>query len=248
LLVASYDTQYVTNGPTITLIMNETASLSMGYISDINATFQEDYPNSQIIFYYPQTWGELENVTVVSFTDGILGNGTKAFIDLTCANHSNYVSFGLDIHWELGGPQERTHTLNVNMETTYNNGSCYNKIVQPFQLNFGPENNTTPETATEIEPGNVYEYMYLSNNGPDNYYKTTAEAGQTIRVYTTYTSFPAPFAYVQILDANGNLLTQSDPHYPSSGPLEYTANSTGYFYIKLYSIGDYGFYSIKIEE
>ena len=237
----------------VDLFVNESAALEKGFVNDINVTFQEDYWNSEIDLRDVPTWyGSSSgmqplwdgNLTVSSYAHELVGGGTKAFLDLSGLSQPKSVSFSTFVHWVLGSPQNETHLLNVTMETTYYNGTGFDRIVQPFQLKIAPWESNSVQTATEIDAG-TYTDLYLSVNGTE-WYKTYLSQGEIVKLWINGTSDPAPWFNTLIYDAYGKLLAQGSPS--SSQALELTANATGYLYIELQSLGHYGFYSITVEE
>ena len=130
------------------------------------------------------------------------------------------------------------------METTYYNGTGFDRIVQPFQLKIAPWESNSVQTATEIDAG-TYTDLYLSVNGTE-WYKTYLSQGEIVKLWINGASDPAPWFNTLIYHAYGKLLAQGSPS--SSQALELTANATGYLYIELQSLGHYGFYSITVEE
>jgi hypothetical protein len=235
------------------LSMNESAALEKGFVNNVNVTFQEDYGNSEIDLrdvpiWYGSSSGMQPlwdgNLTVSSYAHELGGSGTKAFLDLSGLGQPKSVSFGTFVHWVLGSPQNQTHLLNVTMETTYYNGTGFERIVQPFQLKIAPGESNSVQTATEIDAG-TYADLYLGVNGTE-WYKTYLNQGEIVKLWINGTSDPVPWFNIFVYDAYGRLLAQGSPS--SSQAIELTANATGYLYIKLQSLGHYGFYSMTVQE
>ncbi len=237
---------------TITMQVNITASTSEGFISLINIPFWEEYERSQIDFFeenaWPKYYAHVENLSITCHYDflGKYGGGLKAFVELAGVNSPKSVSFGCFVNWILRSPQNYTNQLEVRFELIYFNGTAYKRIVQPFLLQAGPDDNNSFETATEISVGKEYSRLYIGPNDVDDYYKVYLNEGQTISIqFFKWLPGAAANTDMELYSPDGKLAIRSPHDYIHT--ITYTINSSGYWFIKVHWIRNLGFYTLTIE-
>ena len=226
-----------------------TASVDKGFIHFVNITFWEDYEGSQVDIFSAESWSQyahIENLSITRYIHLFLkGRGLKAFVELAGVNHPNNVSFGFFAHWILRSPKNYTNQLEIRFELIYFNGTAYKRIVQPFLLKAGPDDNNSFEKAQEITANGTYSMLYIGQNDADDYYKVYLNDGYVIYVYATGTSSPKPVFYLDLYDPNGEWRTGTS--YACSNTLSFTADSTGYWLIRVHIYDDTsGFYSLYV--
>jgi hypothetical protein len=251
ILVADYDpsSEEYSGLPEVTLNFNLTASTPKGYIHSINLTAEEKN--------YAYAWVDCHqelllceeykpcNLTVNDFQDCHTGLNQTAFIHLAGVNYPSKVSFWVPFRWLFYGPYNQTHVLNVTSELIYYNGTVFKKVVQPFQLKFGPDDNNTPETAMKIHEGN-YSGLYLGSYiDTVDYYKIYTEQGQRIELHI-YGYFPPPFFNVSVYNPEKRLFTTiTEPR--DNATIDFISNSAGYWTIEIQITRfGYGYYYVEV--
>jgi hypothetical protein len=112
-------------------VINVTTSNPDGYIESIHIVVQKDQ-TSKISWLNTKLY--LENLSLVASADGYRWS-TQAYIKLGGVNHTSRVYAGATAEWSLLTPNTQSHQLEIAFEITYYNGTAYNRVVQPFQLN-----------------------------------------------------------------------------------------------------------------
>lgn len=232
----------------VNMKVDVTATANHGFISSINITFWEDYENSEVRFCEVQAWpkfySHVENLSIVDYAHHLWGKGSKAFMELAGVNHPKSVYFHGTIHWILRSPQNKTHLMEIAVELVYFNGTAYRKIVHPFQLKIGPDDNDGFETAGEIA-GTVYS-LYIGGYDTDDYYKFYVQEGHKISIGVDMPRSPSPSVELLLYDPEQNYkdhVRLNNPPYPS---LNFTAGFSGYWYLRVRLVGDFGFYSLTV--
>lgn len=225
--------------------VNMTASTSNGYIHSICLDIADKEHVEARIMFWSQSYFTLQNLSIVS-SKGLAREVQTAFMDLAGINHSTQVSLVIPFYWILYGPFNQTDILKVHSEVTYYNGSAYNKIVQPFEIIVEPDNNNSFQTATEVNEGN-YTRLYLGFSDSVDYYKIFMNQSDRVKLnIETVPDEPKPYFAVYICDFENKKTILQTEQDSSSKIVEFTANSTGYLYIKLCSDIQHGFYSMEI--
>lgn len=115
----------------VTLRINATVNNANGFIERVHIVAYKDQ-ESQV------SWQEedfyLQNLSLVASVDGYL-KSTQAYIKLAGMNHTSSIYFSTSALWKLLTPNTESHQIEIAYEIIYYNGTAYNKIVQPFQLN-----------------------------------------------------------------------------------------------------------------
>jgi len=115
----------------ILMVINATTSNPDGYIESVHVVAQKDQTS---IVSWLNTQLYLENLSLAARADGY-GKSRQAYIKLAGVNHTNSVHARATAEWSLLTPNTQSHQLEIAFEITYYNGTAYNRIVQPFQLN-----------------------------------------------------------------------------------------------------------------
>jgi len=250
-LVADYDPSSMEYSglPEVILNFNLTASTPKGFIHSINLTAEEkNYAYAWVDYLQDLLLGEEyrpRNLTITDFQDCHTGLNQSAFIHLTSVSYPSEVSFWISIRWLFYGPYNQTHVLDVTSEVIYYNGTVYKRVVQPFQLKFGPDDNNSPETAMEIHQGR-YTGLYLGNNiDTVDYYKIYLNQGQKAKIYINGPWSPPPIFNVFVYDAEKKLVIEiTEPREYHT--IEFVSNSTGYWTIELRIVDIWGYYYMEI--
>jgi len=222
------------------------------FVNNINLTFREDYENSEVRFFEVQTWpkfyAHVENLSIVNYTHHLRLGGLKAFMSLEGINRPKSVHFDGIVHWILRSPQNKTHSMEIATELVYHNGTAYKKVVQPFQLKIGPDDNDSFETAKEIHEG-YYPKLYIGPEDGDkkDYYKIYAAQGQRIKITANATSITAPFFVLYLYDPEQNFVfaSEREDHVQT---IDFVVNSTGFWFIEIRIYASHGFYSIGVNQ
>jgi len=241
----------------IALVVNVTTHLQAGFVNSVSILLYEDYENSEINFFNVDTWpkfhAHVENLSIADYSHYQLGKGLKAFIKMTSVNRPKGAHFDGPLHWILRSPQDRSHSLEVAIEIVYYNGSAYSKVVQPFQLRIGPDDNNSFETAQEITEG-YYPRFYIGAR-PDagdfkDFFKIYVSQGQRIRVNVTGTDellIEVPVIHLYLYDHERNLVAAKE-RFDYFQTLDVAAYSSGFWFIEVRLDGGHGFYSLTISQ
>jgi len=115
----------------ISMAINATTSNPDGYIESVNVVAQKD---QQSTVDWEETSFDFENLSLAARADGYRMD-TQAYIKLADANHTGSVRAKALVMWDLLTPNTQSHQLEIAFEIVYYNGTAYNKVVQPFNLN-----------------------------------------------------------------------------------------------------------------
>jgi hypothetical protein len=234
-------------------LINVSATVQTGYVYSLNVTFMEDHNGSYLDLDYPSSF-VIQNLTVASYEYLLKSEGLKAFVALNSENQPKGVFFADTVDWWFFSPYNYTHSMEANVDLVYYNGSTFNRVIQPFILKIGPDNNNDFQHATEITVGN-YSGMYVGNNDPVDYFKIQLDKGQDIALHVygapRIVNDPEPQLNVYVYDPEQNLFTETTGSGASfsgfSQELEFTSNSTGYWYIKVQGgQNTFGFYAMEV--
>ena len=127
----------------ISMAINATVGNAGGFIESVHVVAQKDQ-TSEVDWL--ETQFEFENLSLAARADGYRKN-THAYIKLAGVNHTGSVRAKAIVEWTLLTPNTQSHQLEVAYEIVYYNGTAYNKVVQPFQLNIVGERNVNRKKA-----------------------------------------------------------------------------------------------------
>ncbi len=245
--ISEYASDYVS------LSVNVTATLQAGFVDNVNITFWEDYEDSEV--WVPNAEREtrfyehLSNLSIVDWAQPFsrwwrLHDDVKAFIKADGVNQPSNVCFWSPAHWVLRSPRNQTHLMEVAVELVYFNGTAYKRIVQPYQLKIGPDDNNSFETADTIGQG-VDSWLYLGGYDVEDYYKIHVEQGYVISINVSGTFIPKPAFYLDLYDPEGEWKAGSSK-WGYSHTITYVADSAGDWFIRTRVYENYGFYSLTV--
>lgn len=233
----------------MTFMINTTASFESGFATDLNVTFAENYVQSFVSFsddlIEPPYFNGLvlTNMSFAGYANHLRGS-LKAFAQFASVGKPNTVDICINgIDWFFQSPENRSHSMDVAITLTHYNGSVYKRIVQPFSLKMIGDDNDNFETAMELHEG-VYSNLYLDAL---DYYKIYTNVGQIVRIYL-YPVQPDPKgptarSEINVYDPSLNIVFHKEAAY--SNTIEFTSNSTGYWYVELRRYMA-GFYSMEV--
>jgi hypothetical protein len=131
-LVWRYDGNWFGTGTDCLIIgvqMNATVGNSGAWISSVSLTLRDSQPSK---IHFREVDIDIENLTLSDYAEGY----KKASVRLNSVNHPNKVhTLFLYFPWEILTSESESHQMEITCETTYYNGTAFNKVVQPFQLN-----------------------------------------------------------------------------------------------------------------
>jgi hypothetical protein len=113
------------------MVANVTISNPDGWVDSVYIMVQKDQKSK---VDWIETWLYFENLSLVTFADGYM-RSTQAYIKLAGMNHAHIVYVEAPTELSLLTPNTESHQFEVAYEIFYYNGTAYNKLVQPFQLN-----------------------------------------------------------------------------------------------------------------
>jgi len=115
----------------MSMAINATVGNAGGFIESVHVVFLKDQ-TSEVDWL--ETQFDFENLSLAARADGYRMD-TQAYIKLVGVNHTGSVRAKAIVRWNLLTPNTQSHQLEIAYEITYYNGTAYNKVVQPFQLN-----------------------------------------------------------------------------------------------------------------
>jgi hypothetical protein len=215
------------------------SSFKQGFMVDANVTFQEnDLAPSIVDFRREVGLTTCENLTIVGWEDNLDLNGLRAFVPLANSNDSAETFFKQYVDWVLYTPDNQTQALTVSADVTYFNGTVYEEVVQPFQLQLRNHGNTSFDTAEETEL-NQPQNSYVSNAGDDtvDYYTVWLTNG-------TSASFTLNYLTSALTSVGGLEMRVYDPNRQLRTSIIYgvndtlsqlttEVNETGWWYVEL---------------
>lgn len=223
----------------ITLVTNITATISKGFIETIHVFFAENYTLSKVNVWDPQRESAMHvlyNLAVMEWADKgsenawKLKNNIKAFITLGALDQPTKVDYWTPTDWILRSPQNQSHQMSIVYEVSYFNGTTHKRVVQPFELKIGPDDNNSFETADGIEPG-AHESYVDSRNDKTDYYASRIEKGQLVQVSLANVQYAGADLY--LYDPSQTLRAQSLFSEGGEREITLTADSAGWWYIKV---------------
>jgi len=188
-------------------------------------------------------------INVFDMNDGLW---QKANCSALTLDYAVDASLSVLVHWILKTPNDSGyHSLTITAITEYYEQSITtgeiipkNPISTSVNLKIGPDNNNTPDTAYEISACE-YDRLYIGGYDADDYYKIHLDAGYVIYVNATGIGFPKPVFYLDLYDPNG--IWKNGTSYAYSNSLEFTADSTGNWLIRVHIYDDtHGFYNLYV--
>ncbi|MEM3459134.1 MAG: hypothetical protein QXN36_00890 [Candidatus Bathyarchaeia archaeon] len=184
-------------GQVLWISVSANISLPSGYITYGNVSFLEDREKSSKISFYSfqRSLNDYDNMTFtfswlspVSYAHGLRGK-QKAYFNMIGLNAPREASFWRIFYWILYSPYNQTHTLKIDIQFTYFNGTVYKRVIQPFVLKVFPDDNNSFETAEELSVNQTrrayIEYYSLGNDIVD-YYKVWLQKGTTANFQLNY--------------------------------------------------------------
>jgi hypothetical protein len=115
----------------ISIAINAATSNPNSYIESVYVVVQKD---NESALGWVRLQLHLENLSLVASADAARWR-TKAYIKLAGANHTGSVYTKATAEWSLITSNTQSHQMETAYEIVYYNGTAYNKVVQPFQLN-----------------------------------------------------------------------------------------------------------------
>lgn len=230
LKLASYDGGWVMFG------LNVTANLREGYVENVNTTLKDDCLAS-IVDIEPilhNVSESIKNLTVHNDDAFLSGDTLRPYLSLDGVNNPKAVFSSLWFIWEVGSPRNQTEQLTLDVELTYFNGTIFKKVIQPFQITLQRNDNNSFETAREIQANQT---IRGARNLPNQeFYKVQVNNGTMLNVTLNNMHGFLGGENLSLYsppDLNHTLRTDSamDHNYPLS--VQYTADSTGYLYIRI---------------
>ncbi len=226
-------------------VLNGSVETARVVLSDRDKSTQVNAPNSDL-------W-TMRNLTISDLAsegtdDYKLVNDTKAYLTFATVNRPSDVFFKLFVDWILSSPSNQSDSLDAALELTYRSGEAYETLVLPLRLNLVAYNNNSFETAMEIHDGN-YTRLYIGGADVSDYYKVYRVAGQRIKVSADSSAWrPSALFTMYLYDPQRNPMASatSIPRWVQS--IEFTTNSTGYWYIEVRHDYVDGLYSLGVSQ
>ena len=161
------------------------AVASKGHVNNIILSIRENYTGP--VFNLPFNYAlKLSNLSFGKYVSNL--TGTRAQLELTGTSVSSVVHCSWNNDWGLVSPYNQTHEMVITSEVTYFNGSVYKKLVQPFQITFGHDNDDSFEQAEPIGLGTRQDYVTTDvskDDDPRDFFKIWLERGQQVKVALT---------------------------------------------------------------
>lgn len=219
-------------------IMNITANLDQGYVQGINVVTFNNFPSSHFSFGTDAD-KVMENLTESSIVS------PNSLISVNGVNHPRRVSMRLIPHLSLSSPNNQTEYDTVYVEVTYFNGTSYKKAVRPFNITLIAYNNTSFESAEELQiNGTAIERIGGYGFRPADFYKIHLATAETANV-TWRPSSEADSGRLYIYspeNLTSPLYTSGDMGLGAIENVVFTADHYGWWYVK---VAPYGIYFLN---
>lgn len=169
-------------GDYLTLTITSSADVSNGFIYSMIVKFSRPDTLAKVNIEEHPTSMELHNLEIKKIS--ALGtNNREAYFETGALNQLENASLSIFSWWAFFDTNDINHSVTLSFETIYFNGTFYEKVIQPIQLQITPDNNDSFETAQEIHEG-AHPKLFIGP--PDvgdvkDYYKITTSQGQRIR-------------------------------------------------------------------
>lgn len=217
------------------------------FASCVNMTMTQEHFASIRFAYEPATknstvytgtndWGlEASNVTIMEMQK-IGGYEDEAYIVSKVLNSPCYLK--TQCYWAFWDSSTQKHELQIKLEVVYFNGTLYKKIVVPIVLWLWLDAGENFETARTIDAGTFIGSLHYQLDYID-FYKIMLKEGETIDIKMTPKPHLdpnfAPDYDLYLYDPNEQLKASSctEGDMPITEHVTFTADSTGYWYIKV---------------
>ena len=211
--------------------MNITADLNQGFVESIKVITFDSLSSSHFSFGID---GDTRyTILLENLTDSTAGS--NSLILANGVNHPRRVSMLLSPSLSLSSPDNQNESVTLFAVVTYFNGTSYKKAVRPFNLTLIAYNNTSFESAEELQINGTAIERVGGVNRTEDFYKIHLGTGETANVTWT----PVVGSGSLYIYSSENL---SSPLYISPLPPEFgygvqsitfTANHSGWWYIKV---------------
>lgn len=236
-----------------------TAFVKKGFISSANVFFEEDFKPSRVWFWGKAEQGQLtwcnaqiENLTIVEFSQGGQGEKLKAWVRLAGVNKPRSVYLQGIIWWSLTSPYNQSHQLQCTLKLVVcKEKNVGEEIVLPITLKVLPDNNNSFETAEELSFGNHTAYLDAWEDttpfrDSEDYYKIRVRTDTRIRVAVN--SLWRLDLGLYLYDSEQNLIKSSNVEFEPLEQITYTPKKDEILYIRIATNTSMGFYTLLIEE
>lgn len=235
----------------INMNVSMTANVHDGWVERAYFVFHASYNQSIVVISSPDKcpgmYSMLENLSITDWGYGIfkeerLKEGVNAFIDTVGTANPSRAYFNCPVDWVFKSPNNQTETLEIAVEITYFNGTAYKKAVLPMTLNTVADTSCSFETAENITAG-TYQ-GYLDSKDQEDYYKIWMENGQTIQAQMI-PPFQTDFD-LYLYNPQRKLAASSEIRGDETEQIAFTADSTGWWYIKTLARTSNGKYTLQV--
>lgn len=211
--------------------MNITVDLSQGFVQDVDMVTFNSFPSSHF------TLGSDMDKVLENLTESNIGSRT--LILANAVNHPRRVSMWLNPHLSLSSPDDQTEYSVIYTEVRYFNGTSYKNVIRPFNLTLIAYNNTSFESAEELEPSANPIGRIGGYGRTESFYKIHLRAGETTNVTMT----PASESYGDFLYLYGPENLTSPMYFSGTGAsgsyatlsIVFTAGYAGWWYVKVFT-------------
>jgi hypothetical protein len=216
-----------------------------GYILD-TIFITLDYYETISLLAYNQISGR--DIEVYDRKDGLTQHANATA--LTC-DYAVDASLGLLIDWIMETENNvGHHSLTIVASLEYYeysrvDGSVTNKVITTsVNLKVGPDNNSFDTAYTTNSK--VFDRLYLGKYHTSDFFRIYVDQGQKIDVQATARTGDPLCLYLFIYDPQR--INKTSTGFSHSERINYTADSSGYWFIEVRAYGDtHGFYSLVIE-
>ena len=256
-LVHAYDPDEWCSSDEVRFTLYLTAFVKKGFISSANVFFEEDFKPSRVWFWGKAEQGQLtwrnaqiENLTIVEFSQGGQGEKLKAWVRLAGVNKPRSVYLQGIIWWSLMSPYNQSHQLQCTLKLVVcKEKNVGEEIVIPITLKVLPDNNNSFETAEELSFGNHTAYIDELKD-PKDYYRLEVQAEKGIRFSIRFLWYHLGDLSISLYDNKQTLIKSSNIGDDSFEEIVYTPSKNEELYIAVAATNqtNFGFYQISIVE
>jgi len=230
---------------TIRLSIYANASVAEGFIEYCRLYFYEQGNSSLLWASQDSRMSTLVNLAELK-TTSFRQDYLKAYTRTVAVNYPDHVSYShLGIVWIFLDKGDVDHQLEIVLEVTYRTRTTCKTINLPIEVDVYADVGNVFETARVVIPG-VYNGSLHWLWDPEDYYSVFVETGQVIHVQMTPSTPNSDFDS-GLYDPNRELKAHSYSTGNVSTHINFEADSTGLWYIRLRCIGDFrGPYSLNV--
>lgn len=212
------------------------ANVSEGFVDGLRVSFSENYNWSQVNILeepaYDNRAENLETRNVVDYVDGTggVGESLKGYVEAVGVNKPSNVYYLTWVDWILRSPENQSHSMEISLQLTYNNGTVLKEAVLPIILKLSEDAGDTLETAKEIGFGNYTGWIRITTD-PEDFFKVWMEEGKTVNIQLSPKPYLGKILELHFYNTSRDLVASACSEIQEE--ITYTINQSGWWYIRV---------------